>query len=183
MLRSYVVSGGIAIGDTISRPVVTGSPLTRGRAEVASACRAVLRRDQQQAVCLRPGAEGLAGVVRLLARRGGFDPIEQDLRVAIGMLAGMAPHDSCRRLERADRLIGMHDEMDRGMNCMLRHARPTAREGESSPAGEFYSRVAQSGRLGTRPPLARGERAEVASSVIGTLVRTNEIVGNAGGFS
>src|SRR5262249_10285193 len=57
------------------------------------------------------------------------------------MVAGMAPHDLCRRLERADRLVGVHDEMDRGMDCVLRHAaqpRPHAkvpRAGRRSPHG------------------------------------------------
>jgi hypothetical protein len=47
-------------------------------------------------------------------------------------VAGMATNDFARRLERTDRLVGMNDEMDRGMNSVLRHARPTVPAGKSS---------------------------------------------------
>jgi hypothetical protein len=58
--------------------------------------------------------------------------LQQILRVAVEVIAGVAANDLGCGFERTDRLVGMRDEVDRRMNRVLRHARPTAPTRESS---------------------------------------------------
>src|SRR5262245_39071128 len=110
---------------------------SRASASSRSGALVVLRRDQQQAFGFGPGAKGLAGGVGFFQRQGAFDPTQQLLGLATGTIAGMAANDLRRRLERTNRLVGMNDEVDGGMDSVLRHARPTApaRTSSISPSG------------------------------------------------
>ena len=74
----------------------------------------------------RPGAKGVASGLGLLQRA--------DLGVAVEVIASVPANDLGCGFERTDRLVGMRDEMDRRMNRVLRHGRPTAPGRESSGA-------------------------------------------------
>jgi hypothetical protein len=73
----------------------------------------------------RPGAKGVAGGIGLLQRRGVLNLLQQILRVAVEVIAGVAANDLGCGFERTNRLVGMRDKVDRRMNRVLRPARQT----------------------------------------------------------
>jgi hypothetical protein len=58
--------------------------------------------------------------------------LQQILRVAVEVFAGVAANDLGCGFERTDRLVEIRDEVDRRMNRVLRHARQTVPTRESS---------------------------------------------------
>src|SRR5262249_54332468 len=107
----------------------------RSRGEGASSrlgARVVLRRDQQQAFRFGPGAKGLAGGVGRFRRQSAFDPMQQFLRLAIEMIAGVAAGGFRRRLERTNRLVGVEGPGGRGVHSVPRPGAATGTPPESS---------------------------------------------------